>query len=187
MSCPPEGDITTSSEPGDGRLQQNASTESSTPHFPGIAQGDQSSSQSSTGTIQGRVFGSAGPQNNKADAFYGSEEYRNEPSRSDGPEVERQSLDDNRPLHDMHIGTVSARSKKQLLHDLVNTVNLTDAEKKIVDSLLTRKDKVNKVLEFWRIRASTRTVKDLIELLQQAGGQEEKYDDLIRHLRQCPA
>ena len=197
MNCPPEGDLTSSSETG--RSQENASTHSNTPHFPGQAQDDLLLSQSDQSlpqfsTMQGQADGSAGPQNNFAEATYDGQVFRDEAIRYHGPEVERQAFDDNRPLHVMHIGTVSSRPKqlKQLLQDLLIQVNLSDAEKRVVDELAFRKDKINKVLEFWRvkespgIRRTSKTVKDLVELLQQAGGQEEKYNDLLEQLRRCP-
>ena len=184
----PVDDLMSSTDSVEERLPENQPMHSDTPGFPGVAEGDAASSQSSTGMIQGYAYGSAGERNNNAAAFYGSREFVDDQPR-EGPEVERQAFDGQRPLHEMHIGTVSSRPQglKELLTDLINAAHLSDAEKREISRMGFRKDKINKVIDLWKLKQpNPKKVDDLIQLLQTAGGPTNKYDDLIGQLRRCP-
>ena len=174
---------------GSGEAAGNNAQASVTPHFPAIADADQNPSSQTNETEQMSIaYGSGVPADNHAEAFDRYRVYQDpnqgRGNRQRGPVVERLALFDDRPLDDLHLGKVSAVADKSLLRDLLQAIVLTNIQRNEVDQKIDRRCAVSTLLKIWKLNGNRKTVADLIQLLQQAGG--GRYTELINTLRNTP-
>ena len=156
---------------------------SNTAPFPGVAEADLASSTRSE-RENGFVEGSAAHPDNQAEAFYGGRVYRQPQVRGE-PTVEMPALLDNRPLHEVHLGIVSATASKRLLEGLKNSTQLTAAELAEINKPSLRKVAVNTLLNLWNVKEPNRTVSDLVQLLERAGEPNNAFAEIIARVRLC--
>ena len=158
----------------------NNAQASITPPFPAVAYADQNPSSQTNESV---------PADNHAEAFHGNRVYQDPNQGIDnceqrGPVIERLALFDDRPLDDLHLGKVSAVANKLLLKDLLQVIVLTNIQRNEVDQKIDRKCAVSTLLKIWKLNGNRKTVADLIQLLQQAGG--GRYTELINTLQNTP-